>query len=314
MFYSPLRYPGGKNKIAVFLAKLCVDNNITSHYVEPYAGGASVALFLLFEGFIQHITINDKDRSIYAFWYSVLNETEALCELINNTDINLENWNIQKQIQVNKDESSLLSLGFSTLFLNRTNRSGIIKGGMIGGREQSGVYKLDCRFNKESIVKRIKSIAEKKDNITLHSLDALNLIDLIVEENQTNNSTIFYFDPPYYLKASSLYMNFYKEEDHTEVSEKIKNIENLSWIVSYDNHVNIKTLYSPFRNKEYTYNHSAHTARQGKEILFFSNDIIYPDIEEWNPIDFKMNRNKKENKIIFKPKALEVISEEIISI
>ena len=76
-FYSPLRYPGGKNKLSAFIAKICIDNNINGHYVEPYSGGASVALFLLLEGFVNKITINDKDRAIYAFWYCVLNKTKT---------------------------------------------------------------------------------------------------------------------------------------------------------------------------------------------------------------------------------------------
>ena len=121
--YSPLRYPGGKNKLSIFLAKICIDNNINGHYVEPYSGGASVALFLLLEGYVSKITINDKDRSIYAFWYSVLNKTNQLCELIDNTDITIEEWRKQKAVQIRKEKADLLELGFSTFFLNRTNRS-----------------------------------------------------------------------------------------------------------------------------------------------------------------------------------------------
>jgi DNA adenine methylase len=301
MFYSPLRYPGGKNKLAGFLAKICIDNDISGHYVEPYAGGASVALFLLLEGFVNHITINDKDRSIYAFWHSVLNETDALCSLIENTDITTENWIIQKEFQNNKEACSLLQLGFSTLFLNRTNRDGIIKGGVIGGKGQAGEYKLDCRFNKEEIIRKIRLIASRRTNITLYTLDALDLIDKIIEESG-NLNTIFYFDPPYYLKASSLYMNYYQKNDHEDVAKKIKSINNVNWIVSYDNHPIIRDLYYPFQRKEYTFNHSAYSSKQGKEILFFSNSILQPEIEEeWNPIDFKLAKKANAKKIQFAP-------------
>lgn len=300
MFYSPLRYPGGKNKLAAFLAKICIDNNINGHYVEPYAGGASVALFLLFEGFVDHITINDKDRSIYAFWHSVLFETEELCVLIQNIDITIENRLNLKEIQNNKDTTSLLELGFSTLFLNRTNRDGIIKGGVIGGNNQDGDYKLDCRFNKEEIIRKIRLISSRRENITLYSLDALELIDKIIDESG-NRNTIFYFDPPYYLKASSLYMNYYKKSDHEEVADKIKKITNVNWIVSYDNHPVIKELYYPFQRKEYTFNHSAHSSKIGKEILFFSNNILQPNIEDWNPIDFKLAKKTNSKKIQFSP-------------
>lgn len=300
MFYSPLRYPGGKNKLAGFLAKICIDNDISGHYVEPYAGGSSVALFLLFEGFVNHITINDKDRSIYAFWYSVLNETDELCLLIERTEVTIDNWFIQKEIQRNKQDSGLLQLGFSTLFLNRTNRDGIIKGGMIGGREQTGDYKLDCRFNKAEIIRKIRLISSRRANITLHSLDALDLIDKVVEESG-NLNTIFYFDPPYYLKASSLYMNYYEKNDHEDVANKIKSIANVNWIVSYDNHPVIRDLYHPFDKKEYTFNHSAYASKEGKEILFFSNGIVRPNIEEWNPIDFKLAKKANSKKIQFSP-------------
>ncbi|RZJ49966.1 MAG: DNA adenine methylase [Flavobacterium sp.] len=180
MFNSPLRYPGGKNKLTAFFAKICADNNVNGHYVEPYSGGASVALFLLMEGIVKRITINDMDRSIYAFWYSVLNHTEDLCSLIEETPLDIPNWRLQKAVQQNKEHSNLLDLGFSTLFLNRTNRSGIINGGVIGGIGQHGKYKIDCRFNKTDIIKRIKAIAAYRENIQLFQMDAINLIDLII--------------------------------------------------------------------------------------------------------------------------------------
>jgi len=300
MFYSPLRYPGGKNKLSGFLAKICIDNDIHGHYIEPYAGGASVALFLLLEGIVDRITINDKDKSIYAFWHSVLYETDSLCSLIESTEITVQNRQRIKNIQSEKESSSLLDLGFSTLFLNRTNRDGIIKGGVIGGKDQSGDYKLDCRFNKEEIIRKIRLITSKKNKINLYSLDALELIDKINSEPK-DNKTIFYFDPPYYLKGASLYMNYYEKSDHQQVAEKIKSIKELNWIVSYDNHEVIKELYKPFKPKEYSFNHSAHTSKRGQEILFFSEGIIIPNGFEWNPTDFKYNQKANTKKIQFIP-------------
>ncbi len=298
MFYSPLRYPGGKNKLASFLAKICVDNRIHGHYVEPYAGGASVALFLLLEGYVKKITINDKDRSIFAFWYSVLNHSEELCALIDRTEINIVNWNLQREVQKRKETAPLLELGFSTLFLNRTNRSGIIKGGIIGGIKQAGEYKIDCRFNKVEIKNRIRQIACNKAFINLFNLDANDLIDKIQIEAEFSD-TIFYFDPPYYLKADSLYMNHYKDEDHQEISEKIKSINNIHWIVSYDEHEFIELLYNEFDSKKYSFNHSAFSARAGKEILFFSPNLLQPQIEDYNPIKFKIRRNNLNKSIIY---------------
>lgn len=298
MFYSPLRYPGGKNKLAAFLAKICIDNNINGHYVEPYSGGASVALFLLIEGYVNNITINDKDRSIYAFWHSVLNKTKELCKRIDEAELTIENWNKQKQIQNEKETANLLDLGFSTFFLNRTNRSGIIRGGVMGGMEQQGEYKIDCRFNKEELKNRILIIAKHKKKIRLYKKDAIKLIDKI-EQESTNENVIFYFDPPYYLKAESLYMNHYHYDNHKNVSDRIAEIKNISWVVSYDNNPNIQELYKPFDLKEYSFNHSAYQSRVGQEVLFFSPKLNQPKIENYNPIKFKLNKKNNLREISY---------------
>jgi len=276
-FYSPLRYPGGKRKLANFFALVCEKNNINGHYVEPYAGGASVALHLLINGYVKKITINDLDRAIYAFWYSVLNNTDKFCNEIRKTDVTLENWRRFKKIHKNKDNESLFDLGFATFFLNRTNHSGIIDGGMIGGVEQKGNYKIDCRFEKEDLIVRIKLIVKHKDNINLHNLDALELIEKI-QEDRGNKNTIFYFDPPYYLKGPSLYMNHYKHSDHKKVSKQIQKIKNTKWIVSYDDTPEIKKLYSESKKKKYSFFHTAYEIREGREVLFSSPGLIVPKI------------------------------------
>ncbi|WP_406843721.1 DNA adenine methylase [Flavobacterium soyae] len=299
MFYSPLRYPGGKNRLSAFLAKICIDNNIHNHYVEPYAGGASVALFLLIEGYVNKITINDKDLSIYAFWYSVKNNSAELCKLIDETEITVENWYHQKEIQKRKETVDLLTLGFSTLFLNRTNRSGIIKGGVIGGFKQEGNYKINCRFNKEEIKQRIKLIAKYSTNIEILNDDAIDLIDKIQLASK-NDDTIFYFDPPYYLKADQLYMNHYLDEHHKGVSEKIKSIHNIHWIVSYDDNINIEKLYQDLPTKKYSFNHSAGQSKSGKEIMFFSDNLKQPSVENYNPVNFKIKINRNRKEIIYK--------------
>lgn len=297
MFYSPLRYPGGKNKLSAFIARICIDNHVNGHYVEPYSGGASVALFLLIEGFVDKITINDKDRSIYAFWFSVLNYTDQLCELIQNAELTISEWQKQKNIQLTKENSSLLSLGFSTFYLNRTNRSGIITGGVMGGQNQNGNYLMDCRFNKKELIKRIKLIAKHKSNIDLYQEDAILLIDQIKSKAE-NDNIIFYFDPPYYLKASSLYMNHYEYNNHKNVSEKIKSIKNIRWIVSYDNVPEIQKLFDDCSKKEFSFKHTAYKIREGREILFFSDHVKQPEIENYNPLNFKLSKGMKDIKYI----------------
>lgn len=280
-FYSPLRYPGGKNKLAKFVGLICEKNNINGHYIEPYAGGASVALFLLFNNYVKEITINDIDKSIYAFWHSVLYDTDKLCELIHKTEININNWKKQREIQKDKETVTLLDLGFSTFFLNRTNFSGVINAGVIGGLKQKGKYKIDCRYNKRDLILRIKEIAKHKKNIHIYNLDAMELVKKIQKKSR-NSQIIFYFDPPYYFKGQSLYTNYYKHDDHREISLAIKEIKNSRWIISYDNVSEIKPLYRGFKKIEYSFFHTAHKPKDGREVLFFDKSLIIPKIQ--NPV------------------------------
>lgn len=161
-------------------------------YVEPFAGGAGIAWKLLLENYMSEIIINDIDPSVYAFWSSVLRHTDDLCELIERTDVTIEEWQRQRLIQ-NKSKPKVVELGFSTFFLNRTNRSGIIKAGVIGGINQNGNYLLDCRFNKADLIKKIRRIALYKDQVKLHREDAKTFLEKI--NKVTGKRSLINIDP-----------------------------------------------------------------------------------------------------------------------
>lgn len=272
---SPLRYPGGKSKISNFFKQFVKDNGLLDGvYVEPYAGGASVALSLLFDEYVSKIIINDKDRSIYAFWHSVLYDTENLCRLIAETPVTMENWKKLRELQKvdKKEQASLLDLGFSTFFMNRTNRSGIIKAGVIGGYAQTGNYKMDARYRKDELLKRIRRIASYADRIELHNEDAVDFIQKIA--NQNIDKTILYLDPPYYKKGQGLYMNYYKDSDHRDIKSLVSRLGQMKWVVSYDNSEFIKSLYQEFLHQEFRLNYSANNNGTGTEVIFFSDNCL----------------------------------------
>lgn len=269
-FFSPLRYPGGKRKILPYLKKIIKDNNITlTDYVEPYAGGSAVALDLLFFELTNKIHINDMDHSIYSFWYSILNETDRFCEEISVIDLSFDEWKKQKSIQ-NTYESTF-ELGFSTFYLNRTNRSGIINGGVIGGKEQNGDYLLDARFNKENLIKRIRKISRHKSQIEISNLDAVEFMKL-KSPNISKQSSLFYLDPPYFINGRKLYKNFYEEKDHEKIRNYLLTLTH-NWLVSYDNVPKIRELYGNFQMQEYSLSYTANQKVNGKEIMIFSNNL-----------------------------------------
>ncbi len=273
---SPLRYPGGKSKILDFIIKLIQENDcIGAEYVEPYAGGAGVALGLLMGGYVSQIHINDFDRGIYSFWSSIITNTDRFIKKIEQTPISIEQWREQQFIYRNMDNFSELDIGFATFYLNRCNRSGIITGGCIGGKEQKGTYKLDARFNKTNLIKRIKKIASFGDKINLYNDDTLSMI-----KNNYNNfkDMILYLDPPYYVKGYCLYKNSYKHNDHVEIAKILKEL-NGHWIVSYDNVPEIVDIYSGVYKREFNINYSAGKVKRGKEVMFFSDQLVVPNID-----------------------------------
>ena len=271
MNYSPLRYPGGKTKIAPLVNAIMENAKIKNGvYIEPFAGGAGVALTLLLRNNVSHIVINDMDTTIYAFWYSVLNYNEEFIQLIKDTPITIEEWYNQKKIFLNNNVKNILELGFATFFLNRTNRSGILKAGPIGGYNQTGKYSIDVRFNKEDLITRIKRIGEYRDKISLFNLEIKEFINSVLPEYESN--AFVYFDPPYYKKGHELYINFFKPEDHQVLAELIKQIK-IDWMVTYDNTEEVKAIYKDREQKIYDLNYSLANKGKNSEIIVLSRDL-----------------------------------------
>lgn len=270
-YESPLRYPGGKACLFPFLSGLLYENNlIGTDYAEPYAGGSGLALKLLFNEYVNKIHINDFDYSIHSFWVSILESNARFCDWIDRVEISVENWRYFKNIQKYPDAFSQFEIAQSTFFLNRTNVSGVIKGGLIGGFEQKGKYSIDVRFNKEDLIKRIKRIHDFKDRISVTNYDGLKFINRI---NKIPQNTFVYLDPPYVQKGADLYMNYYKKQDHERLAKKV-NIIKHNWLVSYDNNDFILGLYGNHRKLTYRLAQSA-SNRVGNEILVFSNSLQY---------------------------------------
>jgi len=286
-FTSPLRYPGGKGMLANFAKLILSQNNLLDcHYVEVYAGGASLAWELLFEEYVHHIHINDISKQLYSFWISVLNYTDDLCRLIHDTPVTVDEWHHQKIIHHNPSHHSLLRVGFSTFFLNRTNRSGILRGGIIGGKQQSGKWGIDARFNKVDLIARIRKIARYSSRISVYNEDASNFIKLHL--GNIPKRSLVYLDPPYFLRGKKLYENHYTHDDHATIANLISNFIKRPWIVSYDNNPEIVKLYCTFRNLEYALSYSAQDRYNGSEIMFFSNDLIIPVVS--NPTRIKLGK------------------------
>lgn len=272
---SPLRYPGGKTQLSPFVIDLVRANDLYGGvYAEPFAGGAGIAWRLLLNGDMTEVWLNDIDPAIFAFWDTVVNRPDPLCERILRTEVTMEEWHRQRTILNNHSQSKSLDLAFATLFLNRTNRSGILKGGVIGGKEQTGDYKMGCRFNKADLVAKIQRIHIYRDVIRLSRLDAERC--LRQWDNELPRRALLNIDPPYFTQGRDLYLSFYNPEDHARLARQVRNLT-APWMLTYDDTPEIETLYTglPIYRKSLTY--YAQVKRRASELLVLSPILKPPE-------------------------------------
>lgn len=274
---SPLRYPGGKGLLYSRLRQIIRDNGLTSStYVEPYAGGAGAALGLLISGQVANIEINDLDPALYAFWRSVVDEPDEFSQRICTVDLTVDEWEKQRDIYHNAPRDNFLELGFATFYLNRTNRSGVLNGGPIGGKDQTGNYKIDARFNRETLLERIRLIALHASRITVTNRDGRETI----KQHADDVNAFIYADPPYFEKAGSLYMNAFNSDDHEDLATCLNGVDIARWVLTYDNVPQVRELYSARRSRLFSLNYSAHRVTRAQEIMVFSDSLTIPtDIE-----------------------------------
>lgn len=281
MYYSPLRYPGGKGKLASFMEYM-IDQlgHRGGTYIEPFAGGAGIAMELLLRNVVSRIVINDYDKAVWSFWKAILTETDRFVEEIRTVPLTVDEWQKQHEILVTQNDKYSFELGFAAFYLNRTNRSGIIKGGVIGGQEQAKDWKMDVRFKREELVTRIQRIAARKKDIKLYNKDVNSFIKNYVPLYEEN--ALIYFDPPYFRKGQQLYMNFFNYKDHVRIEQEIREHVNCDWIITYDYEPQIEEIYHNYNLRLYDLNYSVSTKRKANELMIFKDGIFIPSDEELN--------------------------------
>ncbi|MAM85738.1 DNA adenine methylase [Marinobacter sp. UBA2678] len=272
--HTPLRYPGGKSKLFPFLKELVQCNGFNRcHYVEPYAGGAGLPIGLLVNEIVWSVHINDLNPFIFSFWKTVVSDPDSLCRMISDVDVTMDEWNRQRAIlHDSQADHSTLEMAFATLFLNRTNRSGILDGGVIGGKEQKGNYKIDARFNKSTLIRKIKKIAAYKSRITVTQFDAIDLLAALPEEREL----LVNLDPPYIAQGKNLYLNHYGEQDHFVVRNFLKTA-GFRWMLTYDDHQLARALYESFNCFKYSLNYSAQARHSATELMVLSSNLDLPE-------------------------------------
>lgn len=270
--YTPIRYPGGKTKIYP-LVKSIIDENEFGDcaYAEAFAGGAGLAMKLLLKGDVPSVIINDLDRAVYCMWDVIVNRSEDLCAFVNNTEVTVGEWKRHRETYRNQKDVDDFELGCAAFFLNRTNVSGILDGGVIGGMEQLGNFKIGARFSKPGLLTKIRAIAARRNEIKIFNLDAESFITDVLagEEN-----LFAYFDPPYVKKGPGLYRSSFNEDKHRSLAKAIQACK-FPWIATYDDDELIEKLYGENVRETFGIGYSAYKASRGKEKLILPPNVSY---------------------------------------
>ncbi len=278
---SPLRYPGGKAALAGLFADLIGELDITDAcYVEPYAGGAGAGIALLRQGLVKRLVINDFDSAVYAFWRSVTEQTDDFTRLIVDTPLNIDEWKRQREIYRAGKTDDHLALGFSFFYLNRTNRSGVLRGGVIGGLAQQGNYKIDARFNREKLADRVSEIGLLADAITVTDLDGRT----VIREYGSDPTTFMYIDPPYVRAGSQLYLNAFDARDHEALARTVQRMDGAHWVMTYDVSPLIENLYADYFQSRYELNYSARHPGFTDELMIASPRVAEALIKGWQAV------------------------------
>lgn len=274
-FISPLRYPGGKAKLGPYFARiLATQSTEICTYAEPYAGGAGAGLYLLAEGYVERLLINDLNPGIAAFWRSILNSADEFIERLEKEEVTIASWHRYRDIYLNPDGVSDIDLGFATFFLNRCNRSGILTARPIGGLEQTGKWKIDARFNKTNLSGRIRLIQSMAGRIVVTRKHAL---DFVTAVSRRVKPVLLYADPPYLTQGEELYMSAHSWEDHEKLAKALLRTRH-PWVLTYDFDERVRALYPRNRCLRYSISHTAQTQRVGCEFMLFSRGLKIGDV------------------------------------
>ena len=303
-----MRYPGGKASLAGLLALTIKLNGLSGcPYFEPFAGGAGAALRLLREGVVSELYLNDLDPRVYAFWNAALGESQKFADAIRSVPLNIEEWRNQRQVCTLGDTGKQFELGFATFYLNRCNRSGIVHGAApIGGYAQSGPWKIDARFYRESLAERILAIGRRREQIHVTNMDARDFLGARLPRGSGRKSVFVYFDPPYYSRGDRLYMNlysdssgivhgaapiggyaqsgpwkidarFYRDQDHMNLATYIQKQYDVNWIMSYDDTAFVRHLYQACDISQFSLEYSLHKKRKAQELLISPSRVKLAD-------------------------------------
>lgn len=282
-YVSPLRYPGGKARMAawldgVFNAQLgFMDIEV---WIEPFAGGAGAGLTLLEREAVGEVWLVERNPALAAFWRCVALQPEALADRVRAMVPTVAGWEEAREVVAaawaGEAAGDDLAVGLAAFLVNRCSRSGMVapRAGVMGGRRQDGDYSISSRFNADSLADRILAIGEHAHRLRVYEGDGISYIEDLADCGFADEVVVF-ADPPYIGVGNRLYQAGLPLAEHHRLAAALRGCP-ARWLLTYDAHPQVLASYDGFRVARYTLPHQNHTRKIGHEYLVLSDNLWLP--------------------------------------
>lgn len=288
-YVSPLRYPGGKARMAPYLAAMFAEQVSVMDvevWLEPFAGGAGAGLSLLDDDAVGEIWLTEKNPALAALWRAMLTENETLATHVEQTvpDLDLWAWARSQVAAAARPGTTDADTGFAALVLNRCSRSGMVnpRVGPIGGKSQNGPWTLASRWNAPALAERIRHVGSLSGRIRFTEGDAVTAIADLADSG-IEDEVIAFVDPPYLREGNRLYANGMDAADHQRLADAL-NASPVRWMLTYDDEPTVAAdLYPHRRVLAYRIANTANRARIATEHAVVSDNLVLPEPHELVP-------------------------------
>jgi DNA adenine methylase len=201
---SPFRYPGGKSALRSKIIRWIRELGYRpQHFLEPFAGGASVGLAVAELDLADHVTLVERDPEVAAVWNVVLNGSAgALANRIRQFVLT----NKSARETLDGKEQDLVSRAFRCLLLNRISRGGIMAPGagwLNYGEAGKGIH---SRWYPQTLAKRIEAIHCLRNKLTFRCGDGLETL----RNFSSKPHTVAFVDPPYVVNGRGAGLRLYR--------------------------------------------------------------------------------------------------------
>ena len=237
---SPLRYPGGKSRVAKLLCQYIPPH---TEYREPFVGGGAI---FFYKPKVEKNWINDLHPGLYALWRTLRDhfpEFADLCKAQDTTDLRatFDYWINRFDLMKAEGNAQLVERAVQYYFINRTVWTGRV---VFDPARRSRLYFSNPEgWGKlEKKLRHLRACAEKLRGVRITCKPFEKCLGGATPE------TFIYADPPYYRDSldtptSRLYEGHFAIEQHESLRDLLANCP-ARVMISYDDRPEVRRLYS----------------------------------------------------------------------